>query len=75
MKKVSRDKTEQKYGGNDYPKDAIGRSNIPNPCCCCCCCYQFGAVAITTENGVKINITTKFLTHNNNKNINQIRAN
>ena len=47
--KVSRDKTEQNYGGGTCWKSGADRSNTPNLCCCCSCCYIFGAVAATEE--------------------------
>ena len=63
---VREDKMENKYEGNIHCKDAIGRSNSPTPRCCCCClyCSQFGDVAATTENCVKIISPTKLVTQN-----------
>ena len=66
---------EQNYRGDTHSKDTIRELNAPTLFCFCCCYYIFGAIADTLENCVKINFTPKYLTHNKNKNINQICAN
>ena len=58
------EKTEQQYRGNTHCKDEIGRSNAPTLWCCCFFCYCFVSVAARTDNSVKINSTTQYLTQN-----------
>ena len=64
MEQYSRDK--------NHRKDAIEGSNASILYCCCWCCFS---IVATADNCVETNITTKFITQNKDKNINQIRAN
>ena len=69
--KLSDDKQQQNNGGETIIWYSIAELNAPNLCWCCWCCYHFfccwcyGRYCVTTCS------TTKFLTKNQNKNINK----